>query len=742
MPVRNSISLKIKLTCLTLLAAFSLVRLSSEDVRKLSAAELTHRLREADFSFLRDSGFLNLPAGEILALGAEAPYYLTFIYDQLDMPEAAARLRGLAADKSRGVWREAASLELSTALVEEGEFRKVEKLARRLLRAGSSGLFGRQSRRLLLEALYRQSEDRELLRRLGDLPPEELDAELQLFAAVAACRRGLPDWTALFRRLFFQEAAGPVHLRAMSFLELEERRKGFTSQVWDCFRAKALLYRGLVAEAVPLLESSLSGLKAAETEPERLIAELGAAYFVRGDLRSGAEFLLALAADPGAPGFELPALEMAGRLLRKAGDTLQAAALLGRVAAESPDIRQRDRAAWFVLDMAFKQGDWRAVLASLAPGWSDPEYFADLLHRQTGAGMAAESWEDLRALYEICSRHGPEDVRVRLAYLLGRGAQLGFFRFPGREAEDLLAEAAGPKGSGYYALLACAQLPRGNTHFCGDLLFPGNDAAGAGLEIWETYPAPGMSPRDLWLAGFFHYGLALTGYEKILIESGEVSDLLLFNASRWLRQQGHVLQSIRLAALLAARGSVQEPALLYPRAFAGELETQARQAGISTALIYALVREESHFDPRIVSSAGAVGLTQLMPATAQDLAGWLRVQEDPEGRDIRMEDRLTDPDFNLRLGVYHLNRLLTRVEESPALALMAYNAGLSRLRSWQRRFAGLPADLLTEALPYPETRGYVQKITVSAAAYASLLAGVPPAETVRYIFPELKGIQP
>jgi soluble lytic murein transglycosylase len=147
-------------------------------------------------------------------------------------------------------------------------------------------------------------------------------------------------------------------------------------------------------------------------------------------------------------------------------------------------------------------------------------------------------------------------------------------------------------------------------------------------------------------------------------------------------------------------------------------------------VFFALVREESYFDPLIVSRSGAVGLTQLMSETSADSARWLRMEE----YDVR------DPYQNLILGGHHFSRLLARLEDIPK-ALMAYNAGLSRLRGWERSFAGLPADLLVEAVPFPETRNYVRKILVSAVYYGALYYQSPLEETVLLFFPGL-GSQP
>jgi len=76
---------------------------------------------------------------------------------------------------------------------------------------------------------------------------------------------------------------------------------------------------------------------------------------------------------------------------------------------------------------------------------------------------------------------------------------------------------------------------------------------------------------------------------------------------------------------------------------------------------------------------------------------------------------------------------------------MAYNAGLSRLRSWESAYAGLPTDLLLEALPFAETQGYVRKILVTAARYDALYFGGSARRTVALFYPPLadgKGLVP
>ncbi|WP_193371180.1 lytic transglycosylase domain-containing protein [Pelagibius marinus] len=133
------------------------------------------------------------------------------------------------------------------------------------------------------------------------------------------------------------------------------------------------------------------------------------------------------------------------------------------------------------------------------------------------------------------------------------------------------------------------------------------------------------------------------------------------------------------------------------------------------ALVLAVMRQESEFYPKARSPVGALGLMQLMPATARHTARGLGI---PFNR-----DRLTsDPDYNLRLGQAYLKELLEQFDGSYILALAAYNAGPSRAERWIKEY-GDPRDPKVDAvnwierIPFSETRNYVQRILESLVVY-------------------------
>ncbi|WP_168077552.1 lytic transglycosylase domain-containing protein [Caulobacter sp. SSI4214] len=137
---------------------------------------------------------------------------------------------------------------------------------------------------------------------------------------------------------------------------------------------------------------------------------------------------------------------------------------------------------------------------------------------------------------------------------------------------------------------------------------------------------------------------------------------------------------------------------------------------IDKALVYALVRQESRFDPLAVSNAGAMGLMQVRPIAAADAVGDDKLRSDTSP--------LFDPAFNLRAGQDYFTWLMDRGLKSPDLlrAVAAYNGGPGTLN---KTLAQLGADcdslLLIESLPFKETRNYVEKVMASYWTYRRLL---------------------
>lgn len=152
--------------------------------------------------------------------------------------------------------------------------------------------------------------------------------------------------------------------------------------------------------------------------------------------------------------------------------------------------------------------------------------------------------------------------------------------------------------------------------------------------------------------------------------------------------------------------------LRYPSPYRDVVRTYARQLDLDEAWIYGLVRQESRFSADARSSAGAVGLMQLMPTTARSVAKRLGIH----GVD---RTSVHTVDTNVSLGTYHLRELMDGLDNHPVLASAAYNAGMSRARDW-RVDRPLEGAIYTETIPFSETRDYVRKVMSNTMYYARL----------------------
>jgi len=144
---------------------------------------------------------------------------------------------------------------------------------------------------------------------------------------------------------------------------------------------------------------------------------------------------------------------------------------------------------------------------------------------------------------------------------------------------------------------------------------------------------------------------------------------------------------------------------------------------VPTEWVMSIARRESEFDPVVVSGAGARGLMQLMPGTAQAMAARLNVSY--------IGAALTrDPEYNARLGGAYLAKLMEDFGPNPVLVAVAYNAGPSRAHAWvgdrgDPRSAGVDVIDWIEMIPFRETRNYVMRVTESLPVYRARLTGRP-----------------
>ncbi|MGK2856946.1 MAG: transglycosylase SLT domain-containing protein [Thermoanaerobaculia bacterium] len=152
--------------------------------------------------------------------------------------------------------------------------------------------------------------------------------------------------------------------------------------------------------------------------------------------------------------------------------------------------------------------------------------------------------------------------------------------------------------------------------------------------------------------------------------------------------------------------------ILYPRANWDEITATSSKRALDPWLVAAIIRQESAFEPSVISGAGAVGLMQIMPEHASRIAS----AETP-GREVS-RDELFDPATNIGLGTIELRALLDRLDGNDVLAVASYNAGETAVRRWTaRRSIDADLDRFVESIPYAETRLYVKIVMKNREEY-------------------------
>jgi len=235
---------------------------------------------------------------------------------------------------------------------------------------------------------------------------------------------------------------------------------------------------------------------------------------------------------------------------------------------------------------------------------------------------------------------------------------------------------------------------------------------------WARYRLGRSEEADRAFARLAHGPLADAAlYWRGRLARGPAAQRALYRSALAMGGDGWygLLARIRLARdhLPATRRTLR---WLYPEPLPELLPATARRCGVDPALLLSVMRRESSFRPDVRSNAGAEGLLQLRPATAERLGAMI-------GLGAGIGARLKEPEVAIPVGAHYLGLLITRFGE-PALAVAAYNAGPAPVAAWASDRAGMPLDAWVESIPYRETRGYVKVVLAEWDVYRAV-AGEP-----------------
>lgn len=202
--------------------------------------------------------------------------------------------------------------------------------------------------------------------------------------------------------------------------------------------------------------------------------------------------------------------------------------------------------------------------------------------------------------------------------------------------------------------------------------------------------------RSEWDAAVGYFGAAEKAQAAIL-------------ADRW----GWHSRAISTAASI---GEYDDLSLRYPLPFETDFVQHASSAKISIPWAYSIARSESLFMRDIRSSAGAIGVMQLMPATGRSVA-------QKNNLPYFGVDTLTDPQANIRLGTIYLGEMADRYGGNQVLATAAYNAGPHQVDRWMPEQGSIDARIWIENIPFNETRKYVRRVLVAKTIFYWRMTG-------------------
>ena len=721
------------LPTLVLMPLLLLQGCSAQTVWNIDSDLFMDRLYFGNREFLYHIDYEKENISEIKRLGPGSGYYLSLIMERIEKQEMSDALLEYEIRKGSGEMRRLAWERYINRLMDRGEYDSAVRECELYIRDYPDNYFGH---RQLLEAVYWELEPARTLELIANTEEEfretgSGDHDLVLFRAVSLHRMGLDGWEDAFLELFSQVPASGLHIRAYRYLDDDQdlmsmftadERLLFSAKMWYSthnWEESADAYSRLLQE-----ENSFTG-------SALLLEEAGNSFIYSGKFSLGiAAFDTWLGREGAESGDSPSGLRFAsrfsmGKILRARGDYSEAFdSFLEARRYSAPGSHAGNRADWYALSSLLKESPDRFARQIIDGGysWKDPAFFSDLFEEAADSFVSRGMWETVWKLYRFLSEKGSGDVAARYGYISLRAMEAGLFVPPEEDAAAVQTSVAEdiPKlqSGGYYQLLV--ELRGGGTPvLLSSSLEPGPSPDRDGK---------GIAEEDSVAIGYLRFGLPDDGMIYIRENRERLSTAGLYALADEYRTLQDFRSSIVIANMILRRNNGSWNARLrdfcYPRVYTGELKQESEKQNVPWYVMAGLIREESYFDTRARSHAGAVGLAQLMPVTARETA-------DKMGMD---EIDLNDPVVNITLGTRYFGDMLKRFESQPALAVCAYNAGPGRVRRWVRGSAVLPEDLFIESVPIEETRNHAKKVLVSSLVYGSLYEKKMPDDIVREYF--------
>lgn len=497
-------------------------------------------------------------------------------------------------------------------------------------------------------------------------------------------------------------------------------------------RADAFAQAGRTDDALTELERAGAAKgKNAPTKEELAYARGTILYRARGRYLQAAAAFDEVAKKRGPRQAE--AMFYAARARSRADHDDEAARAYREVARRFPKTPQADEATYLVARLGYLHGRFGDAIAGYATylrTFARGRFRDAALYERAVSLLAARRFREAKTeLGRLASgASGHEGALLRTLHasaLAATGDKTGAVR--------ALTDVAAAQPLSFAALAARERLSKLGAPIP-PLLEPSDGKAGSA--IGAKLPEPAALYHELGLDADAE--ASLRARERELASGprkGEQLCELYGELSRAARRYRIAIDAVPAALVSRAPSGATAWAwsCLFPRPYAPVVEQVEAREKLPTGLVFAVMRQESAYDPDAVSPARAVGLLQLLPETAKKIADESGVPFDGK--------LLESPPVNIDLGARYLAKMLRTFDGSVPLAVAAYNAGPRAVGRWVERSEGLDLDLFVARIPYDETRTYVLRVMSNLARYAYLQGGEAAVPRVALALPKALAVE-
>ncbi|CAN5422390.1 hypothetical protein BH10BDE1_BH10BDE1_28470 [soil metagenome] len=404
-------------------------------------------------------------------------------------------------------------------------------------------------------------------------------------------------------------------------------------------------------------------------------------------------------------------------------------ARLGKVASAKQAPSRATKTLELAMDAAYAIDDFKSVKAM---GEELLEKHAGTASARTAAlrlGLMVyrlQDFERATAIFEkLVSTTSTESLEIQARYWLWRSLE----KTKSERAKNESDELARRFPFSYYGLRARLEARGGDLDWSKEntKMDPKTDKIES--KIWVTQEEKQSFDRSMLLASSGWFDEAQS--ELAVLPLPTTPDAKAVRARVWAAAKNFLMSSRLANDAWDAKFELRRPELMnvvWPSEYREVFDSAARTKNIDALMSRSLTKQESGYNKRAISTSGAMGLMQMIPATAREIADDLRMGK------LSLPDDMFDPERNIKMGTHYVAKMMNQFKSHIPLALAAYNAGPTRVDRWLKsrpslqgleltRTSSADSEIWIDEFPFAETSGYVKSILRNMLVYQMVETG-------------------